>query len=183
MNKNTSITRDILCNNLYGSFFLVMWRGEETGKVDFIDPLRISVYHHLILKEGKKWTFPDVIETFYSTNQQDFCFNTIDNVHEYSDFWINNRDISESDYTPEEVCDTFIEILENKSAAMLHSKIPIFQKVCAYKVNVMRGQDLPVYKASIIGNSFKSMKLLSGDDILKDLNLTKIYKLCMQKIL
>ena len=63
--NNKQITKDVMTNNVEGSFFVVLWRERKKDKIDFIDPLRIAVYHHVILKEHLKHTFPELVFGFY----------------------------------------------------------------------------------------------------------------------
>ena len=183
IDKNSTTTRDILCNNIHGSFIVILWRERDKSKFDFIDKLRISAYHHIILKEQNRFTFPDIMENFGSCNQQEFQFNNMDDQYGDSDYWLGEREIKESGYTPDQVYNNYVEILENKSTAIINSKIPLFKKICAYKIHVMKGENLPIYGAQVVMNRFKKFDLLSGDDILKDMKIKKQYFKTMKGIM
>lgn len=172
--NNIQITNNILTNNIYGSFFVIMWREEEKSKFDFIDPLRISMYHHLILREGKKFTFPDIMDCNQSCNGQDFHFNNLESKYDKdADYYYSGKEIREHNLTPEEFYNTYVQILENKSRAILEVHHPLYRKLCGYKVTVMKGFSIPIYGIKIIRKRFKTFDLLSGEDVLSELKLKK----------
>ena len=159
-----------------GSFLVVMWRERENHKIDFIDPLRISAYHHVIIKENTKYTFPDIMESSTSCDSSDYHFNNLDEKYgDECDYWQSSRDIKKSGFTFEEVYNSYVEILENKSMALIQSKILIYRKLCAYKVTVMKGQNIPIYGMKIVHNRIKKFDLLFGEDILKQFKLTRSF--------
>jgi hypothetical protein len=184
MDSNKQITNNIITNNIKGSFFTVLWREREKKIMDFIDPLRISIYHHVIIKEHRKYTFPDILECATSCNQQEFHFNNLDDVYDdVFDFWASDSDIKKSNKTLEEVYNTFVEILENKSMALIHNKIPVYKKICGYKINVMKGHAIPIYGMKIVHTRFKKFDLLFGNDILREKRLTRKYLKQLKSIL
>lgn len=173
--NNKEITKQVITNNIIGSFFVVMWRERDNkGIMEFIDPLRISVYHHVIIKENTKYTFPDIMEPSDSCDGSEYHFNNLDNKYgDDCDYWQSKSDIKKEKLTPEEVYNTYVEILENKSLALLNSKINLYKKLCHYKILVMRGMSLPIYGMKVVHNRIKKFDLLSGDDILKDYKLSR----------
>jgi len=182
--NNKQITDNIITNNTIGSFFVVMWREQKPGKIDFIDPIRISIYHHVILKEHHKYTFPDIMEMSTSCDQSEYSFNNLDDIYgEDCDYWLDGKEIKRAGKTPEEAYNTYVEILENKSMAIINSKIMIYKKLCAYKITVMEGKCIPIYGMKIVHTRFKKFDLLSGDDILKNNKLTRTYLRHIKEIL
>lgn len=175
MDNNKQITTNIISNNIIGSFFTIMWREESKHIVDFIDPLRISIYHHVIVKEGSIYTFPDIMECSTTCNQAEYNFNNLDEQYKDYDYYINQSDIKKENATPEEVYNTYVEILENKSIALVNSKMKLYRKLCIYKINVMKGHDLPIYGMKIVHTRFKRFDSLFGNDILKEYKLTRKY--------
>ena len=174
--NNKQITDTIITNNIKGSFIVVLWRESKKNKYDFIDPFRVSVYHHIILKEHDKYTFPDIMEKFTSCDQTEYNLNNLDGVYEEEcDYWISSKDIKKYQTTLEEVYNTYVEILENKAMALLYSKNMLYKKLCGYKIMCMKGYNLPIYGMKVVHTRFKKFNLLSGDDILKEKKLTRSF--------
>jgi len=174
--NNKQITHDIVTNNILGSFLVVQLRESKKGIFDFLDMLRISAYHHIILKEDKLYTFPDIMEKSVSCDGNEYSLNNLDVIcGEDADYWQVEKEIKRSGLTNEEVYKSFIEILENKSLALIYKNNIVYKKLCMYKIMVMKGECLPIYTMKVVHDRIKKFDLVFGDDILKEYKLKTTY--------
>lgn len=173
--NNIQITKDILFRHIKGSFILVIDRvPDENESVDFLSDMRVAMYHFLIVHESSKkeqFSFPDILETF-NYDPYDTHFTDIDDKYPDGDYYVSENKLKK--ITIQQAVDTYLKIVtgENNSNAILYLKDDIYGKVAGYKFHVMKGQAVPVYRASVVGKKIVSLDCVFGHDILKQQNTT-----------
>lgn len=174
--NNKQLTDKIITQNILGSFLVVQHRERDKDIFDFIDTFRIAVYHHIILKEHKLYTFPDIMENSESCEGNEYSLNNLDVIcGEDADYWQREKEVKSAGFSMLEVYESFIEILENKSLALIYKNNIVYKKLCMYKIMVMKGECLPIYTMKVVHDRIKKFDLVFGDDILKEYKLKTTY--------
>lgn len=191
--KNIDITKKILFNNIKGSFLLVLRRQVDPNEpVDFISDMRVAVYHHVIVDEGKKISYPDMMDEFnyepYETH-----FNNLDDKYDDAEFYITDSDIKllhnikKEDDIPDKISMDIVnictDILTNKSKALVYIKDNLYGRIAGYKVYCMKGLSISTYFADVFGNDIKEFKCIHGEDILGNNILVEGFKTFFRRAL
>lgn len=173
--SDIELVKNIITKNIVGSFMVIMLRERSYRKFDFIDPIRISVYHFAILNEHKKCTFFDIMDIFTDTLGNEFEFSKMNLNEDKISNWISDRDIKQYNTTKEEVIENLIEIFTNTGIAMLNTRHPLYHKMGLYKTNILQGKQLPLYKLKIIQTKFKEFQLIKGEDVINKFKLKRSF--------
>lgn len=174
MNSNIELTKEILTNNVFGSFLLVVHRTPDPdGPVEFIKDAKVACYHYLILRVNEVFAFYDIMDSLHYPHD-DLSFTYFQHNLK-SEFYVSEDDFAKKDDKNKkalELYEQFTKILTNKAQSILYLKDPLCSKVAAYKVKILGGQDITTYKTKIKGNKVIKMQLVNKDHqhILKDLN-------------
>ena len=197
--NNLDITKNLICNNIKGSFITVAYRTlSEESPFDFLSKDRIMTYLHVIIKDVQEnsFYFPDILSDIVLNDglNKSFNFLTLNKNLHNSAFYITGKEIEnlkngtdKLSKTKEEItndnADIIIkninDIFNNPSMALLYLKDSILDGYAHLKINYMSNYTLPVYKIRVTGNYMKEITLLNPEtqeDILQKLSLKKLFK-------